>query len=124
MKRDEDLIRGLLLRVEGREGPPYNFKIEGYSQDQVNYHLALLVDAGYLEGNVLRTGNPDPGSTNVMNVHVEQMTMRGHDLLNTIRDDKIWEATKKRIRTVAGSTSLAILQEVAKGVAKGQLGLG
>lgn len=43
MKRDMELIRLLLLEVEGEEPKP---DLSAYSSETQAYHLALLVDAG------------------------------------------------------------------------------
>ncbi len=49
MKRDMELVRAVLLRVEGLDGPPGSrwlcrsfdpaFQIEGWSGDDVDHHL-------------------------------------------------------------------------------------
>ena len=50
MTRDRNLIRAILRAVEEEapfKGAP---KIEGYSETQVEYHLMLLIEAGYVHG--------------------------------------------------------------------------
>ena len=53
MKRDMDLVRQILLDTENipflRSGQFYEPKIEGYSQEEVSYHVKLLHEAGYIE---------------------------------------------------------------------------
>lgn len=42
MRRDMDLVRLLLLQVEGEEAPD----LSAYTNEQQIYHKALLIDAG------------------------------------------------------------------------------
>ena len=46
MKRDMDLIRKILLHVEQHDD--LQFVIEGYSEQQIAYHVRLLVEAELL----------------------------------------------------------------------------
>ena len=58
MKRDMDLIREILFELEkqGGSGSWMKVAIEGRSEDEINYHLLLLKDAGFLEAAVLQDG--------------------------------------------------------------------
>lgn len=123
MKRNDDLLRELLLRVEERDGQSYDFEVEGHSKDEVNYHLALLVESDYLRGNVLRTGTLEPGSSGIMDVHVDQLTMEGHDFLDAVRSDDVWDATKKKVAATVGTTSLVVMKEIATAYVREKLGL-
>lgn len=51
MRRDMNLIRKLILELEDAlpEREP-NLNIEGYTEEQVRYHLYLLHDAGLVYG--------------------------------------------------------------------------
>ena len=52
MKRDMDVIRSVLQKVESCEDPcglEHMPEIDGYSQAQVSYHTKLLHDAGLVE---------------------------------------------------------------------------
>jgi hypothetical protein len=54
MKRDLDLIRGLMLHLE--QATKYvtdRDAIDGYSRDKVAYHLALIIEADFAEGQPL-----------------------------------------------------------------------
>ena len=68
MKRDLELVRQILLRIEGpreqvslglpggrsREGLP-NLEFEGHPEEVVDYHLDLLIKAGFIDGTGSRT---------------------------------------------------------------------
>ena len=58
MKRDMDLIRKILLRIE--ESPDFSFispfDIEGYETEQISYHIELLDEAGLIKAKEGRGG--------------------------------------------------------------------
>ena len=64
MKRDMDLIRTILLKVE--DAPKFTgqlhsataaeFGIDGHTQAEFAYHCAQLVEAGFLTGNTKMAG--------------------------------------------------------------------
>ena len=120
MKRDMDLVRALLLKVE-EEGSPTLRQVpemEGVERDVVLYHVALLVEAGLLTALDASTfDGPD-----FMEIG---MNWRSHEFLETIRDPEVWQTTKAGAAKV-GSWSLGVIGELAKAavVAKAQsLGL-
>ena len=52
MKRDMDLVLKILRSVEAREdaGDLVPVAVEGYTDEQIGFHVKLLVDSGRLEG--------------------------------------------------------------------------
>jgi hypothetical protein len=116
MKRDMDLVRELLLRIE--EDPRFNGSewlpvagITGHSPEEVAGHISILVDAGYLRASV-------GGSTPM----VSRLTWDGHEFLDDIKDAGVWESTKARIAGLPG-VALAVIAEIAKAEIKKKLGL-
>lgn len=107
MKRDMDLVRKILLKIE--ESPEYSFispfNIEGYNEDQISYHIELLDEAGLIKAKELSTmGNyswiPD------------RLTWEGHEFLEASRDDTRWEKAKKTIIEKGGNFAFSLLQNV------------
>ncbi len=123
MKRDMDLIRQVLFRIE--EAPPFNdmlseqLVIDGYSCEAVTYHLVQLIKSGYLEGKILRMGDAIPPVC-VINM----ITPEGHDFADAARGDTIWNAAKDRGKKVAGTLSLATMKALLIAEAARCLGLG
>ena len=119
MKRDMDLIRELLLKIEAlkiRQGETLFFdvqglQVQGYEPDEVAYNLELLFEAGFLKGQ----GGADTFG-------IAGLTWNGHELLDDIRDPEIWRKTKERAKSVA-SVGLGFLWEIAKAEVKTKLGL-
>ena len=124
MQRDPELIRALMLlletaskRVTGHEPVP------GYSADQVAYHLALLLKDGYAEGPEPRYSSTGGDPTIPRGVMVDRLTTRGHDLIDTLRQDSVWQKVKGRLASVGGGVSLEMLSQLGAAVAKQALGL-
>lgn len=96
MKRDEDLVRKIILKVEEQGNSPNgsldDFSIEGVTNDVLYYHVWLIGDAGFRL--VAELADDDDGDCFVPRC----LTARGHDFAESIRDDMIWKATKAAAR--------------------------
>lgn len=57
MKRDMDLIRLKLMQVEGEEPAP---DLSAYTEEQQVYHMALLIEAGLVDGIVKKMLTASP----------------------------------------------------------------
>lgn len=113
MTRDMDVIRTLLLRLEGRykgigtlifDHGDEELAIEGVDALAVTYNLGLLVEAGFVNGRVTGTGD----------FMMEGMTWSGHDFLDSVRDDEIWRRTKEGVG-LAGGFTFDLMKALAKG---------
>jgi len=109
MKRDMDLVRELLLRLEAE---PLDGNVwllnpaelgKDHTPDEIAYHLLLLIDRGLLEGERALSGE----------LMARKLTWAGHDFLDSVRDPKTWRATKERAKAAGGFT-IEILAGVAK----------
>lgn len=110
MKRDDDFIRSLLLKMEESEDSDYvaALTLDSSPEEEREYfHLQLLSDAGY----VLETGR---------NGGVFRLTNQGCDYLNTIRDSEIWNKTKTVAKGVGGGT-FDIIKDIATALIKAEL---
>jgi hypothetical protein len=110
MKRDMDLVRELLLKLEAEplDGDLYSVEpdglgITGRTPDEIAYHLVLLIDGGLLDAKRELSGQ----------FVARKLTWAGHDFLDSVRDPKIWRATKERVKEAGGFT-----MEILVGVAK------
>lgn len=119
MKRDMDLVRELLLKLESYQKPPGTmaivdpylgqFQIDGYSADQIAYHLSLIREAGFIES----PGSQPAGG----GVTFRRLSWDGHDYLDAIRDPEIWRKTKGGADAV-GSLTFDLVRDLAKGFIK------
>ena len=111
MKRNSDLIRRILLHVEENIQPGDNDSISLEDFPDVNWnvfveHIRLLSDSGFIDLHK----NWEFGES----VFVRGLSMKGFDLLDSIRDPKIWSKTKNTVDKVGG-VALDVLMQVAKG---------
>jgi hypothetical protein len=49
MKRDMDLVRLILLKVEAKDNPhsTEGFEIDGYTEDEILYHVKIMLQLDY-----------------------------------------------------------------------------
>ena len=100
MKRDMDLVREILLRIEDTPGfAPKNIEVEGHSEESVGYHIYLLIDAGFVEG-IETTHIGSNGPTGF----ARRMTWEGHEFLDAAREPGRWDTVKTAIGKIGGAT--------------------
>ncbi|WP_026354001.1 DUF2513 domain-containing protein [Woodsholea maritima] len=113
MKRDDDLIRRILLEVEKSidEGSPPLMEIQGVSKEEFSGHTRLLVDAGFVEASVYEVlSGPSPFA-------IKRLTWRGHEFLDSTRSPDIWNKTKKGAEKIGG-LGLDLMLDLSKAYAK------
>jgi hypothetical protein len=52
-----------------------------------------------------------------------RLTSKGHNLLDAIRDESVWNKTKAKLKEVGGGVAMAILITLAQELVKTKLGL-
>lgn len=121
MKRDPELIRTILLEVEKwpPNHPPREVGLKGWDQPTINRHIQLLEEDGYLIASI--ADYQEHGS--IGGAFVQRMTGAGHDLLDSIRDEGVWDRVKAQTAKVGGGVSLEVLQALAITAVKTRLGL-
>ena len=129
MKRDMDLIRKILFIVEQKK--PFevicNLSIEGYDIQEIAYHCEMMYQAGLIK---YYYGEGCDNYDGVLSFQVQDLTWEGHDLLGTIRQDTIWNKTKKTladkgialtigtVKTIATAFITATVEGVASAIIK------
>lgn len=118
MKRDMDLVRDLVLKLEAKVLPagatdfldPWGpeLAVEGYTPEQVFYHMGLIDNAGFIDHNT------DHG---MQHFAYSGLTWSGHDFADSVREPEIWHATKEGAKK-AGGFSVELLVALAKGFLK------
>lgn len=85
MKRDWELIKALMLEIESREQGRYFVPeaFAGHDLESVKYHLHLLDQAGLVE---CELDEPWDGVPVLIG---RNLTLLGHDLLDTLRDEEV-----------------------------------
>jgi hypothetical protein len=106
MKRDMELIRLLLLRVESGEETP---ELEQYDQSNRVYQAALMIDAGLVEGVISKDQHGMPARSAII-----RLTWAGHDFLDAVRDNGVWKNIKDNVLKPGASWTFGLLLEYAK----------
>lgn len=91
MKRDMELVREILLKIEEQYVATtiFNLKIEGYDFPTVAYHCKIMHEAG-----LLSHYSDQHGNDTIYAYQVGGLTWDGNDYLDKIRDDSVWQKTK------------------------------
>lgn len=121
MRRDMDLIRELMLKLEAMDCGPnsvYLFKpgdedlaVDGFTDEEVSYHLALITEAGLIEHR---------GSRVMNGFMFSRLSWAGHDFVDSVRSPEVWAKTKKGVEAAGGFT-VDLLKDLAKGFIKKQV---
>jgi Hypothetical protein (DUF2513) len=107
LKRDLDLVRRILLHLEGggESASPSGFSAlveDGYEAREIHYHVQLLHDAGLIEADEIVSGQWWP----------ERMTWSGHEFLEAARNKELWEETKQRVEKSTGGAPFSVFHDL------------
>ena len=120
MKRDIDLLRAILLQVEALGNPEepliHSLSVEGKDQAHVNEHVKLLIESGYLEGEIKYSTN-----NRILLTAIRGLTPRAYDFLDNIRNNELWHRIRERIATTTGTASVPIIEHFAHQVVSAAL---
>ncbi len=121
MKRDMDLVRRLLLLIEESTFPgmvEIHPGDNGFNSASPLYkHWGLLMEAGLIRGEVKSSGTSGENELYYMDA---DLTWKGHDFLDSVRDPEIWAKTKKGAESAKGFT-FDLIADLAKGLIKKQI---
>jgi len=120
MKRDMELIRKILIAIEDYpEGyAPDPLKIGGYSDEEIEYHAYLLIDAGLARGDVTtEIGRTSPMAT------IFKLTWSGYEFCQAAREDTRWKSAMGFVAEKAGSVTFAVLTELLASLMRKALSL-
>jgi len=101
LKRDMDLVRDILLAMEAEPSGDFNGRLcfEGYTSDQIGFHVIIMIQAGLIEGFDVTT-NDSFGPE----VIPTQMTWAGYDFLDAYWDEGRWTKAKENFNNASGVT--------------------
>ena len=104
MKRDFELVRILLMELEGE----HEIHLSSYNPQQVNYHKALVKEAGFAEGII---HYPSSHPTDIPDLTIlKRLTWEGHEFLDKAKNEKVWNKAKSIIKEKGISLSLDALK--------------
>jgi hypothetical protein len=106
MKRDMDMVRELLLEITDDVLRPNPW------DDGVIYHLKMLSEIGFIEGIAFlqtfdgwHAAPSDP-----------QLTWRGHEFLETIREKSVWDKVKSVAKEKGVGLTIESITKIASAV--------
>ena len=105
MKKDMDLCRKLLLKIEETGTAIYDLSVENYPKEQVAYHCKILHEAGFLSDYKQLYGDDK-----LISFGVGALTWAGNEYLDKIRDNTIWG----KIKTSINEKGLMLSFEIVK----------
>ena len=118
MKRDMELIRLILLNIEGED----HDLTKDYTQEEFAFHLNLLLNGGFLTQ--FFHGEDTP---HVIGGYPCQMTFTmtwlGHDFVDSARDEKFFKKSLEEIKKKAVPVTIGLFLEYLKAKAREKLGL-
>ena len=119
MKRDMELVRKILLTIENSpHGHAGRLKIDGYTDEQVGYHVYIMGEAALLRtADVTSMGSKSPQAIPI------SLTWEGHEFLDAARDEGRWNKAMEKVKSIGGEVALSVLKELLVQIMKGQLGL-
>lgn len=120
MKRDMDLVRQILMAAESQEAgyASGNPEVDGYSAEQIGYHVYLMEQAGLVEA--ADASASDSSSPYAILLSIK---WKGHDFLDAAKSNTVWALAKEKAKTVGGSLTFDLLKELLVATARSQLGL-
>lgn len=123
MKRDLDLIRAILLACEAHEHghAPRELQIEGFSEEQIGFHVYLMGEAGLLE----TADTTDRSSASPEAIPIA-MTWTGYEFLEASRNEQLWSKAKNAAGSAGGmvfEVLKTVLTTLVTDVAKKAMGL-
>lgn len=97
MQRNWDTVRLILTKLEDKKVTPHYLTLEDFGdidaqkKHEISYHVRLLMEIGLIEGKIQSLiGGGGPSDFAII-----QLTWSGHEFLDSIRNDTVWNKTKE-----------------------------
>jgi hypothetical protein len=108
MQRNMDLVRMILMRMEGNPSgwAPRDLGIKAFSPGEIAYHCHIMMQEGLIESCDV-TGSTSVGPEAIPT----SLTWKGHEFLDLARDQERWNRAKAIIAKV-GSAPISVWMKV------------
>lgn len=113
MKRDMSLIRAVLIEVEKLPDDDhfYDISVAGFTESEISNHVRLLDEAGFVEAQ-------DLSAIDSVCWKPVRLTYQGHEFLDGIRSDTVWEKAKTLVLNSTGTLTIEGLKLALPSVLK------
>jgi hypothetical protein len=112
VKRDWELVRKILLRIEelpaSRGESVSSDSFNGYAAEFVSYHMEMMHEAGLIKALTSRTINAPAFSRGL------SLTWDGQEFLDNIRSETVWNKIKGVAKNKGIDLSLDTIKDLAK----------
>lgn len=121
MKRDFDLIRHMLSDIEAMPAGEAirKFEYPEYDLPTIEEHVRLINEAGFIKGNISEVIS----GRRTCSIFITGLSWDGHDFLDAMKDDNIWNKAKESILKPGASITFGLLLEWLKIEAKQKIGI-
>ncbi|KAB2823130.1 MULTISPECIES: DUF2513 domain-containing protein [Aliivibrio] len=117
MKRDMDLIRNIMLFLEEQVNPSMqNIEISDTAQHIIDSHVALLIEAELLYGEVGAELGTNPAIPSYVTVY--RISWQGYEFIDNFRNEEIWNTFKTEFKEMSFSSLTTIGKQLVEGFAK------
>lgn len=116
MKKNWEIIREILLRLEAANAPNsyLNAKaVSEYPAQEVAYNMRLLSQAGYIKAKILESSSGNGEIAAALAIH---LTNTGHELLDTIRSESVWSKITDTFKSKGVEMTFDLVISVGKKV--------
>lgn len=120
MKRDWEIIRAILTKIEDDVSCQKKFlDLSDFNKNTLDEryaiaeHMRLLIDAQLVRGEMSQR----LGVNVVSGFTAKGLTFSGHEFLDVIRNDTVWNKTKETFKTKGLDMTFDLIKTVAGGVA-------
>ena len=116
MRRDWQKIKEVLEDIERDRLEAKIHALQPEDEDIYFGHLLLVIDGGMAEGISL---TPRPRNQWNYGFEVPRLTFTGHDLLDSLRSNTVWNEVKRRSSELLIPVTTTLIKVVADSIAKG-----
>jgi hypothetical protein len=119
MKRDLDLVRQLLLQIEGLPaGPPAQYRTSEIEDPVLLAHFELVIASGLVNGKISRSQS-SRGDV----ISISGLTWDGHEWIEMVRSQSVWNATKSMLIDSGAALTYELTKAAASTILRARLGL-
>jgi Hypothetical protein (DUF2513) len=121
--RNWTIIREILLKLEAASTANTTLNADNlapFPEQEVAYNMRLLKEAGYISAQVLEDYS---GDGLIADAFAERLTNSGHDLLDTIRNDTVWQKVQDTFKSKGLDMTFDFVLALGKKTITGLLGL-
>ena len=107
MKRDMDLVREILLKLEDQTGADDYLEpeqVQGRDPEEVSYHIHLMYEAGLIDA----INDRGVGSHWI----AMRLTWEGHEFLEASKNLTVWNQAKRIIAEKGGGITFVLIKEL------------